>query len=95
MLSFLSGAKSGNEQFALDIASWTFQESLVLRIDSTTHHLVNETAPREHYTINENIVRHSQPMNYKCNLLTRTKGLRSAHLPVQPQARMVTLLRTG
>jgi hypothetical protein len=60
---FLSGAKSGNEQFALDIATWTFQESLVLRIDSTTHHLINETAPREHYTINENIVRHSQPMN--------------------------------
>jgi len=54
--SLPSGAKSGNEQFALDIASWTFQESLVLRIDSTTHHLGNETAPREHYTINENIV---------------------------------------
>ncbi|KAF8471653.1 Dolichyl-diphosphooligosaccharide-protein glycosyltransferase [Russula ochroleuca] len=51
-----SGARSGNEQFALDIASWTFQESLVLRIDSTTHHLINETAPREHYTINEDIV---------------------------------------
>jgi oligosaccharyltransferase complex subunit beta len=60
---FLSGEKSGNEQFVLDIATWTFQESLVLRIDSTTHHLVNETAPREHYTINENIVRRSQPMN--------------------------------
>jgi hypothetical protein len=55
---FSSGAKSGNQQFALDIATWTFQESLVLRIDSTTHHLVNETTPREHYTINENIVRH-------------------------------------
>jgi len=63
MSFFLSGAKSGNEQFALDIAPWTFQESLVLRIDSTTHHLLNETIPREHYTINENIVRHSQPMN--------------------------------
>jgi hypothetical protein len=94
---FLSGAKSGNEQFALDIATWTFQESLVLRIDSTAHHLVNETAPREHYTINENIVRHchSQPMNYYCNLLTLTTGLRRAYLPVPPQARMVTLLRTG
>jgi len=56
-LSFYSGAKSGNEQFAVDIAAWTFQSSLVLRIDSTTHHLVNETAPREHYTVNENIVR--------------------------------------
>ncbi|KAH8978733.1 Dolichyl-diphosphooligosaccharide--protein glycosyltransferase subunit WBP1 [Lactarius hatsudake] len=32
-------------------------EKLVLRIDSITYHLVNETEPREHYTINENIVR--------------------------------------
>ena len=63
ILFFLSGEKSGNEQFVLDIATWTFQESLVLRIDSTTHHLLNETAPREHYTINENIVRHLQSMN--------------------------------
>ncbi|KAI9452951.1 dolichyl-diphosphooligosaccharide-protein glycosyltransferase [Lactarius psammicola] len=51
-----SGDKSGNAQFARDIAAWTFQENLVLRIDSTTHHLLNETEPREHYTINENIV---------------------------------------
>jgi Oligosaccharyltransferase 48 kDa subunit beta len=58
-----SGAKPGNERFALDLAAWTFQESLVLRIDSTTHHLTNETAPREHYTINENIVRHLLLMN--------------------------------
>ncbi|KAH9978477.1 Dolichyl-diphosphooligosaccharide-protein glycosyltransferase subunit [Russula compacta] len=50
-----SGEKSGNEQFARDIAAWTFQENLVLRIDSITHHLGNETVPREHYTINENI----------------------------------------
>ncbi|KAH8991572.1 Dolichyl-diphosphooligosaccharide-protein glycosyltransferase [Lactarius akahatsu] len=50
-----SGDKSGNAQFARDVAAWTFHEKLVLRIDSTTHHLVNETEPREHYTINENI----------------------------------------
>jgi oligosaccharyltransferase complex subunit beta len=50
-----SGDKSGNAQFARDIAAWTFQEKLVLRIDSITHHLVNETEPREYYTINENI----------------------------------------
>ena len=56
-LIFCRGDKSGNAQFARDIAAWTFQEKLVLRIDSTTHHLVNETEPREHYTINENIVR--------------------------------------
>jgi oligosaccharyltransferase complex subunit beta len=58
-----SGEKSGNEQFARDIVAWTFQENLVLRIDSITHHLKNETAPREHYTINENIVRRSLPIN--------------------------------
>jgi hypothetical protein len=57
LIRFCSGDKSGNAQFARDVAAWTFQEKLVLRIDSTTHHLVNETAPREHYTINENIVR--------------------------------------
>ncbi|KAH9023831.1 Oligosaccharyltransferase 48 kDa subunit beta-domain-containing protein [Lactarius pseudohatsudake] len=53
-----SGDESGNAQFARDVAAWTFHEKLVLRIDSTTHHLVNETEPlaREHYTINENIV---------------------------------------
>ncbi|KAI9462548.1 Dolichyl-diphosphooligosaccharide-protein glycosyltransferase [Russula earlei] len=54
--SLPSGEKSGNEQFARDVAAWTFQENLVLRIDSITHHLLNETVPREHYTINENIV---------------------------------------
>ncbi|KAF5372921.1 hypothetical protein D9758_001481 [Tetrapyrgos nigripes] len=47
------GVKSGNQQAAADIAAWTFQESLVLRIDSTTHHLVNTSVPKEHYTIND------------------------------------------
>jgi len=50
------GVKSGNVQFARDVAAWTFQESLVLRIDSTTHHLVNTTTPLEQYTTNDNIV---------------------------------------
>jgi len=50
------GVKSGNAQFARDVAAWTFQESLVLRIDSTTHHLVNTTTPLEQYTTNDNIV---------------------------------------
>ncbi|KAJ6518637.1 oligosaccharyl transferase beta subunit [Mycena sanguinolenta] len=50
------GVKSGNTQFARDVAAWTFQESLVLRIDGTTHHLVNSTAPQEQYTTNDNIV---------------------------------------
>ena len=51
-----SGVKSGNEVFVQDIAKWTFQETLVLRIDNTTHHRVGETAPRETYTTNDNIV---------------------------------------
>ena len=34
-----SREKSGNEQFSRDIATWTFQENLVLRVDSTSHHL--------------------------------------------------------
>ncbi|KAF8589687.1 Dolichyl-diphosphooligosaccharide-protein glycosyltransferase [Ramaria rubella] len=50
------GVKSGNAQFVQDIAKWTFQESLVLRIDNTTHHRVGETAPREMYTTNDNVV---------------------------------------
>ncbi|KAJ7672625.1 oligosaccharyl transferase beta subunit [Mycena rosella] len=50
------GVKSGNVEFGRDVAAWTFQESLVLRIDSTTHHLVNSTTPLEQYTTNDNIV---------------------------------------
>ncbi|KAJ7449562.1 oligosaccharyl transferase beta subunit [Mycena latifolia] len=50
------GVKSGNAKFAHDLAAWTFQESLVLRIDSTTHHLVNSSTPLEQYTTNDNIV---------------------------------------
>jgi Oligosaccharyltransferase 48 kDa subunit beta len=63
IFSRCSGEKSGNEQLVHDIATWTFQENLVLRIDSTTHHLVNETVPREHYTVNDNIVCSSFQIN--------------------------------
>lgn len=49
--------KSGNEQFVADVAAWTFQESHVLRIDSISHHRVNEVDPREMYTTNDNVVR--------------------------------------
>lgn len=52
-----SGVKSANEAFVQDITKWTFQETLVLRIDNTTHHRVGETFPRETYTTNDNIVR--------------------------------------
>ena len=54
---FCSGAKSANEAFVQDITKWTFQETLVLRIDNTTHHRVGETFPRETYTTNDHIVR--------------------------------------
>ncbi|KAF9009511.1 oligosaccharyl transferase beta subunit [Cyathus striatus] len=50
------GVKSGNAEFAQDVAAWTFQESLVLRVDKTEHHLVNATGPSEHYTTNDQIV---------------------------------------
>ena len=50
------GVKSGNSQFAREVAAWTFQESQVLRIDRVEHHLVNTTEPKEQYTNNDNIV---------------------------------------
>ncbi|KAI8999107.1 Dolichyl-diphosphooligosaccharide-protein glycosyltransferase subunit [Trametes punicea] len=49
------GKPSGNRQFARDVTAWTFQESNVLRIDSVEHHRVNETLPREKYTINDQV----------------------------------------
>ncbi|EJF62711.1 dolichyl-diphosphooligosaccharide-protein glycosyltransferase [Dichomitus squalens LYAD-421 SS1] len=49
------GVKSGNRQFAKDVAAWTFQEANVLRIDTVEHHRVNETLPRETYTINNQV----------------------------------------
>ncbi|KAF8528177.1 Dolichyl-diphosphooligosaccharide--protein glycosyltransferase subunit WBP1 [Hysterangium stoloniferum] len=50
------GVKSGNAQFVQDVAKWTLQENLVLRIDNAMHHLVGETAPREMYTTNDEVV---------------------------------------
>ncbi|KZS98780.1 Dolichyl-diphosphooligosaccharide-protein glycosyltransferase [Sistotremastrum niveocremeum HHB9708] len=52
----LEGVKSGNEQFSKDVAAWTFQESLVLRIANTSHHLLGENYPRDHYTTKDEIV---------------------------------------
>lgn len=81
-LTFLRGVKSGNTQFARDVAAWTFQESLVLRIDSTTHHLVNSTTPLEQYTTNDNIVRAANGF-----LITfkHPPGLHRSHFALQPQ----------
>ncbi|KAG6815585.1 hypothetical protein H0H87_000342 [Tephrocybe sp. NHM501043] len=47
---------SGNAEFVREVAAWTFQESQVLRVERTTHHLVNGTEPLEQYTTNDNIV---------------------------------------
>ncbi|KAH9926096.1 dolichyl-diphosphooligosaccharide-protein glycosyltransferase [Fomitopsis serialis] len=51
----IDGVKPGNEQFAADVAAWTFQETGMLRIDDATHHRVNETAPGDMYTINDRV----------------------------------------
>ncbi|KAL4065201.1 Dolichyl-diphosphooligosaccharide--protein glycosyltransferase subunit WBP1 [Scleroderma yunnanense] len=50
------GSASGNEKFVKDIVAWAFQETLVLRIDNTTHHRVDELVAPEMYTINDQIV---------------------------------------
>lgn len=60
----IGGIKSGNEPFAADVASWTFQESNVLRIESVAHHRVNETLPRETYTINDHVTFSAQVSKY-------------------------------
>ncbi|KAF4604242.1 oligosaccharyl transferase glycoprotein complex, beta subunit [Pleurotus pulmonarius] len=49
----IKGKPSGNAAFSQDVAAWTFQETLVLRIDETTHHKVNETTPLSQYTTND------------------------------------------
>ncbi|KIY64111.1 oligosaccharyl transferase beta subunit [Cylindrobasidium torrendii FP15055 ss-10] len=50
------GSSSGNKQIAHDVSAWAFQESLVLRIDETSHHVVNATEPKEYYTTNDQVV---------------------------------------
>ncbi|KAH8100234.1 dolichyl-diphosphooligosaccharide-protein glycosyltransferase [Cristinia sonorae] len=50
------GGKPGNQQFASDVAAWTFQENNVLRVDKVEHHRVNETLPGKTYTTNDQIV---------------------------------------
>jgi oligosaccharyltransferase complex subunit beta len=51
-----NGVKSANAAFARDIVAWTFQESLVLRIDKVEHRRVNTTGPSELYTTNDELV---------------------------------------
>ena len=66
--------KSGNKQFCRDVAAWTFQESLVLRIDRTEHHRVNSTEALEQYTTNDRLV--SFVLVPPCAILIHTLNLR-------------------
>ncbi|KAF8602786.1 Dolichyl-diphosphooligosaccharide-protein glycosyltransferase 48kDa subunit [Ceratobasidium sp. AG-I] len=55
------GQISGNAQFSQDLASWTFQESMVLRVDSSTHRLAstsahNATSAPTRYTVKDDLV---------------------------------------
>lgn len=53
------GKLSGNKQFSQDIATWAFQETNVLRVDSTTHRHASTSASNrtaatpEIYTVND------------------------------------------
>lgn len=84
---FCRGVKSGNKQFSREIAAWTFQESLVLRIDRTEHHRVNSTEALEQYTTNDQLVRfrdcssvrHTNTFfNLRCTVLTSRNSIRRA-----------------
>lgn len=75
--------KSGNEQFSRDIAAWTFQESLVLRIDRTEHHLVNTTEALEQYTTNDQLVSFVLVPPYVMLTSTLTLGVQCLHLKIQ------------
>jgi len=50
------GKKSGNARLCRDVAAWTFQEKLVLRIDSVSHHKLGGSETPEVYTTNDQIV---------------------------------------
>ncbi|KAH7914085.1 Dolichyl-diphosphooligosaccharide--protein glycosyltransferase subunit WBP1 [Hygrophoropsis aurantiaca] len=58
------GKPSGNAAFARDVAAWVFQESNVFRVDSVSHHRLNETATPEVYTTNDQIVFTAQISKY-------------------------------
>jgi len=47
--------KSGNENFAKQLARWTFQERGILRVKSVSHHIVGETEASPVYTIKDDI----------------------------------------
>ena len=75
--------KSGNEQFSRDIAAWTFQESLVLRIDKTEHHRVNTTEALEQYTTNDQLVSLVLTPSHVMLTPSPTLGVQYLHLKIQ------------
>ena len=76
-----SGKKSGNAQFSKDVAAWTFQEKLVLRIDGVSHHKLGGSESPEIYTTNDQIV--SISLLNRVPLLTGTAGIYRSHLQVR------------
>ena len=76
----LSGKKSGNTQFTKDVAAWTFQEKLVLRIDAVSHHKLGGSDAPEVYTTNDQIV--SAPSLSQVPLLTNVTGIHRSHFQV-------------
>lgn len=77
----LSGKKSGNAQFSKDVAAWTFQEKLILRIDAVSHHKLGGSEAPEVYTTNDQIV--SAPLLSQVPMLTSTAGIYRSHFQVR------------
>ncbi|KAG8899502.1 oligosaccharyl transferase glycoprotein complex, beta subunit, partial [Tulasnella sp. 403] len=66
--------QSGNAQFAKDVTAWTFQESLVLRVDRATHHLASDPSheARDLYTTNDQLTFTMDVSQYDPSLNTFT-----------------------
>jgi len=58
------GEPSGNAQLSKDVAAWTFQEQLVLRIESVSHHKLGGSETPEVYTTNDQIVYNAHISKY-------------------------------
>ena len=92
-----SGGTAGNKNFAQDIAAWTFQESLVLKVDNATHYLASDPTktPRDMYTINEQIV--STPRRnfwFVRVLILRSRHLILTYLLLLPRKANTNLTQT-
>ncbi|KAF9533658.1 oligosaccharyl transferase beta subunit [Crepidotus variabilis] len=86
------GVQSGNRQFAHDVVAWTFQESLVLRIDKVEHHRVNTTEPRDQYTIKDQLefnayISKFNPKNRKWEPFSALKDLQLEFTMLDPHIR--------